>query len=87
MAKAGDSEDRVQVDGEGLTIEKVVRVAREGAKADFGPDIKDRMKKTRKSLLKLVEADARYTRSTPASATSSASGYRTTSCVRSKSIF
>lgn len=56
MAKVGEAgKDRVQVDGEGLTIEKVVRVAREGAKVEMVPDVRERMRETRKSLLKLVE--------------------------------
>jgi len=56
MAKAGDSgKNRVKVDGEGLTIEKVIRVAREGARAELDPEVRYRMKETRKSLLKLVE--------------------------------
>jgi len=56
MPKArGSSRDRVQVDGEGLTIEKVVRVAREGAKAALNSEARERMKETRRSLLKLVE--------------------------------
>ena len=56
MARAsGTGADRVLVDGRGLTIEKVVRVAREGSRAEVNAEVRDRLKKTRQSLLKLVE--------------------------------
>lgn len=49
------SKDVVRLDGDSLTIEKVVRVAREFAKAELAPAARDRMAKSRKALEKLVE--------------------------------
>ena len=48
--------DVVRVDGNGLTIEKVVRVAREGARAELAPSAKKRMIECRNSLMELVDA-------------------------------
>lgn len=51
----GRSKDVVKIDGENLTMEKVIRVARESAKVELAPAAKDRMAKSRKALEKLVE--------------------------------
>ncbi len=55
-----DSEDApsavVQVDGNSLSIEKVVRVAREKAKAQLSPSARKRMAEGRDSLMALVDA-------------------------------
>ena len=45
----------VRLDGDSLTMEKVVRVAREFAKVELAPTARDRMAKSRKALEKLVE--------------------------------
>jgi histidine ammonia-lyase len=47
--------DLVQVDGNSLSIEKVVRVAREKTKAGLEPGARDRMADARKSLMGLIE--------------------------------
>ncbi|MBU0685078.1 MAG: histidine ammonia-lyase [Thermoplasmatota archaeon] len=49
------SKDVVRLDGDSLTVEKVVRVAREFAKVELAPAARDRMAKSRKALEKLVE--------------------------------
>src|SRR5512136_2444009 len=57
MAEPGDPPgDIVRIDGNGLTIEKVVRVAREGAKAELAPAAKKRMKESRDSLMELIDS-------------------------------
>jgi len=56
MTDLGDrSKDVVRLDGDSLTMEKVVRVAREFAKVELAPAARDRMAKSRKALEKLVE--------------------------------
>ncbi len=54
-----DTSDRskavVRIDGSSLTMEKVVRVARENAKVELAPASRDLMAKSRKALEKLVE--------------------------------
>jgi histidine ammonia-lyase len=45
----------VQIDGNSLSIDKVVRVVREGAKAHLSPRAKKRMADSRASLMSLVE--------------------------------
>jgi histidine ammonia-lyase len=56
MTDPGDrSKDVVSLDGDSLTMEKVVRVAREFAKVELAPAARDRMAKSRKALEKLVE--------------------------------
>jgi histidine ammonia-lyase len=56
MIEPGDPPSAVvQVDGNSLSVEKVVRVAREGAKAQLSPSAKKRMAKCRESLMGLVE--------------------------------
>lgn len=47
--------DVVRIDGNSLTIKKVVRVSREGAKVELDGGARDRMARSRKSLEKLVE--------------------------------
>ena len=47
--------ERVRIDGNSLTIEQVVRVAREGAKVELATNASDRMQTSRKALEKLVE--------------------------------
>ena len=49
------SKDLILVDGNTLTIEKVVKVAREMARIELSPAAKDRMADSRKALEKLVE--------------------------------
>jgi histidine ammonia-lyase len=48
-------EGAVQVDGNSLSIEKVLRAVRGGAKAQLSPAAKKRMSESRSSLMKLVE--------------------------------
>ncbi|MCU0852596.1 MAG: histidine ammonia-lyase [Thermoplasmata archaeon] len=54
----GDSKDishgKVRIDGESLTLEDVLRVAREGAQVELAPAAKERMASSRESLEKLV---------------------------------
>ncbi|MGQ9588388.1 MAG: aromatic amino acid lyase, partial [Thermoplasmata archaeon] len=45
----------VRINGNSLTIEKVVRVSRDGAKVELDRGAKERMARSRKSLEKLVE--------------------------------
>ncbi len=47
--------ERVRIDGNSLTIEQVVRVARERAKVELATNAGDRMQTSRKELEKLVE--------------------------------
>jgi histidine ammonia-lyase len=47
--------ERVRIDGNSLTIEQVVRVARGGAKVELATNARDRMQTSRKELEKLVE--------------------------------
>ena len=51
----GRSKDVVKIDGESLTMEKVIRVAREFAKVELAPAAGKRMAKSRKALEGLVE--------------------------------
>ena len=52
--KARDS-GIVRIDGNSLTIEKVIRVAREGAVAEIASGARDRMARSRKSLEEMVK--------------------------------
>jgi len=45
----------VSVDGHSLSIEDVVRVAREGARAELSPEARERMAGSRKALMSVVE--------------------------------
>lgn len=56
MAKPRKESDVVvRIDGNSLTMEKVVRVAREGARAELADAARSRMSESRKALEKLVE--------------------------------
>jgi histidine ammonia-lyase len=56
MVEPGDPPSAVvQIDGNSLSIEKVVRVAREKAKARLSPSARKRMAEARESLMDLVE--------------------------------
>jgi len=54
VSKDRDSE-AVQIDGNSLTIEKAIRVAREGARVVLASGTRDRMVKSRKSLERMVQ--------------------------------
>lgn len=49
------SAGHVTIDGNSLTIEKVVRVAREGARVELSPAVREALASSRRSLEKLVE--------------------------------
>jgi histidine ammonia-lyase len=56
---SGEPRDHVPVDGETLTLEDVVRVARAGARTELDPRAKVRMDDARRSLQALIDDDAK----------------------------
>ncbi len=51
----GQGEGRIQIDGDSLTLERVVRVAREGARAVLSERSRERLVTSRNALEKMVE--------------------------------
>ncbi len=56
---SGEPRDHVPVDGETLTLDDVVRVARAGARTELDPRAKVRMDDARRSLQALIDDDAK----------------------------
>ena len=56
MTESSDSSDGiVKIDGSSLSIDGVIRVAREGARVGLAPSVRERLADSRASLMKLVE--------------------------------